>query len=87
MTPLLRALSVLSALELISVLALLLNLATVHDATLARVLGPTHGALYLAVALTALLAPGLRTRTRVCAALPVLSGPLTMHQVRREAAR
>lgn len=87
MTPLLRTLGVLSALELVSVLALLTNLATVHDPTLARALGPAHGALYLAVALTALLGQGLTTRTRVYALLPVLSGPLTVRQVRREAGR
>ncbi|WP_230989869.1 hypothetical protein [Rhodococcus oxybenzonivorans] len=46
MTGVLRALAALSALETVSVLALLINLGTVHDATLARVLGPIHGALY-----------------------------------------
>ncbi|MBR8744205.1 hypothetical protein [Nocardiopsis sp. MG754419] len=84
MNPLLRTLAVLSALELVSVLALLVNLLTVHDATLTRVLGPTHGALYLAVAVTALLGRGLGPRTRVGALLPVLSGPLTMLNVRKE---
>ncbi|MFJ9555423.1 hypothetical protein ACIRPH_16530 [Nocardiopsis sp. NPDC101807] len=85
MTPLLRTLSVLSALELVSVLGLLLNLATVHHEAVASVLGPTHGALYLATAVTALLGGGLATRTRVGALVPVLSGPLTMVNVRREA--
>ena len=87
MSPLLRTLGVLSLLELVSVLALLANLATAHDPTLASLLGPVHGVLYLAVAVTALLGRGLATRTRVGALVPVLSGPLTMVNVRREGRR
>ncbi|MFZ3392212.1 hypothetical protein TVH25_02990 [Rhodococcus sp. 7Tela_A2] len=82
MTGLLRTLAVLSALETVSVFALLVNVATVRDGTLADVLGPVHGALYLAVAVTALLGRGLTTRTRVSALVPVLSGPLTMVNLR-----
>ncbi|QHE72375.1 hypothetical protein [Rhodococcus sp. WAY2] len=85
MTGLLRILAALSALETVSVLALLVNLGTVHDATVARILGPIHGALYLAVAVTALLGRGLTTQTRVGALVPVLSGPLTMVNLRQEA--
>jgi len=86
-SPLLRTLSILSLLELISVLALLVNLATVHDSTIASMLGPVHGAFYLAVAVTALFGRGLSTRTRAYAVLPLLSGPLTLVQVRRETTR
>lgn len=85
MNGLLRTLAVLSALELVSVLALLANLVTVHDDTVSSVLGPTHGALYLAVAVTALLGRGLTARTRIGAVVPLLSGPLTVVNVRREA--
>ncbi|TQC44061.1 hypothetical protein EEB14_39585 [Rhodococcus sp. WS4] len=85
MTGLLRTLAALSALETVGVFVLLANLATVHDGTLAGVLGPVHGALYLAVAVTALLGRGLTTRTRVGVLVPVLSGPLTMVNLRQEA--
>jgi hypothetical protein len=85
MNTLLRTLGVLSTLEFISVAVLLVNLATVHDRTVTGLLGPAHGALYLAVAVTALLGRGLATRTRIAAVIPVLSGPLTMVNVRREA--
>jgi len=85
MNVLLRALGVLSLLELVSVLILLGNLMTVHDAALVHVLGPIHGALYLAVAVTALLGRGLTLRTRLGAVIPLLSGPLTMVNVRGEA--
>jgi hypothetical protein len=76
---------VLSVLELVSVLVLLVNLATVHDEALAHVLGPAHGALYLAVAVIALFGRDLTARIRIGALIPVLSGPLTMVNVRREA--
>lgn len=85
MSMLLRSLGVLSILEFVSVVALLINLGTVHDRTVTAVLGPTHGALYLVVAVTALLGRGLNARTRIGALIPVLSGPLTMMNVRREA--
>ncbi|WP_127479980.1 hypothetical protein [Nocardioides pantholopis] len=81
----LRALGVLSVLELASVLVLLGNLVTVHDPTVTSVLGPVHGALYLSVATNALLARRLTARTRIGAVLPGLSGPLTVLNVRREA--
>lgn len=84
MTRLLRVLSVLSVLELVSVLVLLGNLVTVHDEVVASALGPLHGALYLAVAVTALFGRGLTARTRVFAVIPLLSGPLTMYQVQQE---
>jgi hypothetical protein len=45
-----------------------------------------HGALYLGVVMIALFGRGLATRTRVYAVLPLLSGPLTLVQVRREVA-
>lgn len=87
MTPLLRALGVLSLAELVSVVVLVGNLATVHDDVITSVLGPIHGALYLAVAVTAVFGRALATRTRVLAVIPLLSGPLTLLQVRWEAAR
>jgi hypothetical protein len=87
MSPLLRTLAALSVVELLSVLTLLANLATVHNETLASILGPAHGALYLAVAAVALLGRGLTTWTRIGAVIPVVSGPLTMVNVRREAQR
>ncbi|WP_020015544.1 hypothetical protein [Promicromonospora sukumoe] len=87
MRPLLRALEVLSVLELVSVAVLLVNLATVHVDGVASALGPAHGALYLAVAVTALLGQGLLLRTRLLALVPVLGGVLTLVNVRREARR
>ena len=87
MTPLLRTLEVLSVLELLSIAVLLINLATVHVDGVASVLGPMHGALYLAVAVVALLGRGLMLRTRLMALIPVLGGVFTLINVRKEARR
>ncbi|WP_258724986.1 hypothetical protein [Cellulomonas sp. NS3] len=87
MRPLLRALEVLSALETVTVLVLLGNLATVHADAVTSTLGPVHGSLYLAVATTALLGRDLLPRTRVLALVPAVGGVLTLVNVRREARR
>jgi hypothetical protein len=76
MRRLLRVLEVLSVLELASIAALFGNLLTVHLPGLASALGPVHGTLYLAVAVTALLA-----------LVPLLGGAFTLANVRRERAR
>ncbi|GGH47543.1 hypothetical protein [Microbacterium album] len=87
MRPLLRALEVLSVLELVSIAALLLNLLTVHEPAVSSALGPIHGALYLAVAVTALLGRGLMLRTRLLALVPVLGGAFVLWLVRVERSR
>jgi hypothetical protein len=87
MRPLLRALEVLSVLELVSIAALFGNLLTVHAPGVASALGPVHGALYLSVAVTALLGRGLLLRTRLLALVPLVGGAFTLANVRRERAR
>jgi hypothetical protein len=83
----LRSLEVLSILELASIAVLLLNLATLHLRPVTAALGPAHGALYLAVAATALLGRGLLARTRWMALIPVAGGVLTLVNVRAERRR
>lgn len=83
----LRALEVLSILELASIAILLTNLATLHLRPVTAALGPAHGALYLAVAVTALLGRGLLARTRLMALIPVAGGVLTLVNVRAERRR
>ncbi len=87
MRPLLRTLEILSVLELVSIALLLGNRVTVDLPAVAPVLGPVHGALYLAVVVTALLGRGLLLRTRLLALVPVLGGVFTIVNVRREARR
>lgn len=83
----LRTLGYLSVLELVSIGALLLNLATAHLRPVAAILGPTHGALYLCVAAIALVARGLLPRTRALALVPVLGGAFTLVNIRAERRR
>ncbi|WP_233551470.1 hypothetical protein [Amnibacterium setariae] len=73
----------LGLLELVTLAALLANLVTVHDLVVARILGPVHGAVYLVVALVALLAPGLRWPVRLLGLLPVVGGAAVAWRVRR----
>lgn len=87
MRPLLRALEILSVLELLSIVVLLVNLLTVHERAVTSAIGPIHGALYLAVAVTALFGRGLLLRTRLFAVIPVLGGVLTLWMVRVERSR
>ncbi|RXZ72971.1 hypothetical protein [Agromyces albus] len=87
MRPVLRAFEVLSILELASVALLLANLATLHLRPITATMGPTHGALYLAVVVTALFGRDLLGRTRWMALIPVLGGALTLWNVRLEARR
>jgi hypothetical protein len=54
MVGLLRGLSILSAVETISLSALIVNLVTVHNGAVSAILGPVHGAMYLCVAAIAL---------------------------------
>ncbi|CAM3036296.1 hypothetical protein SAXI111661_15445 [Saccharomonospora xinjiangensis] len=80
-------LTALSLLELLSLAVLLTNLATVHADGVTSVMGPVHGAAYLSVAVIALLTRGLRTRTRVLVALPVIGGICALTLVPKEARR
>jgi len=87
MRPLLRVLGILSILELLSIAILVGNLTTVHIDGVASVVGPVHGALYLAVVVSALFGRGLLLSTRLLALVPVLGGIFTLVNVRREARR
>jgi hypothetical protein len=73
---------VFAVLEIVSLGVLLINLATRHDPTIARVIGPVHGAIYLSVALIALLSPGLRWSTRLLGLVPIVGGVLAAVRAR-----
>ncbi len=77
-------LAVLSVLELLSLAVLLTNLATAHADGVTSVLGPVHGTTYLCVAVIALFTRGLRTRTRILIALPLLGGICALALAPRE---
>ena len=87
MRHLLRTLGVLSVLELVSIAVLFANLISLHLRPVTVAIGPIHGALYLAVIVTALLGRDLRLRTRLWALVPLLGGVLTLVNVRAEHVR
>ncbi|PJJ72930.1 hypothetical protein CLV46_2509 [Diaminobutyricimonas aerilata] len=81
----LRALTVLSVLEVGTLAALLINLATVHVRAVTQAIGPTHGAIYLAVVMIVVFAPGFRRLDRILGCLPVIGGVVALVQARRRA--
>lgn len=80
------ALRVLGALELLTVVVLFANLATVHDAAVASAVGPLHGMAYLAVVVTALAVARGRHRVWLLAVVPAVGG-LLAERAARSAAR
>jgi hypothetical protein len=76
-------LTILAIAELATLAVLLINLWTVHLRPVTQLMGPLHGAVYLAVVVIVLLAPGLRVRDRVLGCLPVIGGTLALRAARR----
>lgn len=76
-----RVLRAAAVLEPVTLVLLLGNLATVHSAGVADVLGPLHGAVYLTVVLCLLLIEGAPTRARLLALVPGIGGLLAQHRL------
>jgi hypothetical protein len=79
-----RLFRVVAAVEFLSLLALLVNLATVHLPAITSLGGPIHGCAYLFVVVATLRNPDAPTTTKVLAWLPGVGGLLV---ARREAGR
>ena len=77
-----RLLRIAALVELASLVMLLANLATVHWAPVASLLGPVHGGAYLFVIGTTVQVAGDR-RTRLTAVLPGVGGLLVTRRLRR----
>ena len=67
--------------ELVSLALLLVNLATVHWAAVASLLGPTHGCAYLFV-IGATIRESRATSTRLLAIVPGIGGLLVIRRLR-----
>jgi len=78
-----RLFRVAAAVEFLSLLALLVNLATAHLPVITSLCGPIHGCAYVFVVVATLRAPTAST-TKVLAWLPGVGGLLVL---RREAGR
>ena len=75
----LRWLRLASWAETVSLLVLLVNLATAHAAAVASLMGPVHGSAYLATMVTAFLLP-LPQRSRLLTLVPGVGGLLALRR-------
>ena len=80
-----RTLAALAVAELLTLGVLLANLATLHLRPVTQMIGPTHGAVYLAIVAIVWISPGIRVRHRVLGSLPVVGGPIVAWLTRRAA--
>ncbi|MCP2164303.1 DUF3817 domain-containing protein [Goodfellowiella coeruleoviolacea] len=78
MNPSLRPLRIAAAVELLSLLVLLVNLATVHLPAVSSLIGPTHGCAYLFVIIATVRLPGTATRTKLLSLVPAIGGVLVL---------
>lgn len=75
-----------AAVELVSLLVLLANLATVHLPVVTSLGGPTHGCAYLFVVVATLRDPAATTAAKLMAWLPGIGGLLVVNAGRRSRA-
>jgi hypothetical protein len=80
-----RLLRLAAAVEAVTLLLLLVNLATVHVPAVAGVVGPLHGAAYLTAIVATLLNPDAPAAARWWAVLPGVGGLLAVRRLGREA--
>ena len=76
-----------AAVEFLSLLVLLVNLATVHLPAITSLGGPTHGCAYLFVVVATLRNPAASTATKVMAWVPGIGGLLVARQFADTTAR
>lgn len=81
----LRSLRIAAHAELLSLTALFANLATVDDRTVAALVGPAHGCVYLFVVVAVLRAGPAGRATRATALIPGVGGLLAVRRLRRAA--
>ena len=78
MTAMDRLLRAAAAVEALSLLVLLINLATAHVPEVASLTGPIHGCAYLFVIIAAFRLPGLGLGGRLCSLVPGVGGLLVL---------
>ena len=69
--------------ETLTLIVLLVNLATSHTKGVTSTVGPIHGIFYVTVIIVALLIPQLPNRIRLVAAIPAIGAPLAVWLMRR----
>jgi hypothetical protein len=78
---------VVAAVELISVLVLFVNLATVHLPVITSLGGPTHGCAYLVVVVATLRNPAASTAMKLMAWVPGVGGLLITYTSKTRSTR
>ncbi|AYF77537.1 DUF3817 domain-containing protein [Nocardia yunnanensis] len=69
-----RTLRLTAAAETLTLLVLLVNLATVHWPAVSSLVGPLHGCAYIAVVVLAFKVPESRPALRALAVIPIVGG-------------
>jgi hypothetical protein len=82
-----RLLRVAAPIEALSLVVLLVNLATVHVGGVAMVCGPLHGAAYLTIVIATLLETTAPAAVRWRAIVPGVGGYLVLRGLREAASR
>jgi hypothetical protein len=78
------ALRVAALVEALTLTAMLLNVATVHAAPVSALLGPLHGAAYLASIALVLTTPGVPRSARLRVLIPGVGGLLARRRLRED---
>lgn len=81
----LRLLAAIAAVELGSLLVLVINLATVHVPVVATILGPLHGCAYVAMIVGSAVHAGPRSLPTLLSIIPAAGGALSIAALRRRA--
>ncbi len=79
-----RPLRLAAAVELLSLLVLVINLATVHVRAVASLCGPVHGCAYLAVLILTAWSPAADRTAKLLAAIPGVGGLLATRRMNRD---
>lgn len=69
--------------ETVTLIVLLVNLATSHNEGVTSSVGPIHGMFYIGVVVVALLIPKLPNRIRAIAVIPAIGAPIAWWMMRR----
>ncbi|MGH3777264.1 MAG: DUF3817 domain-containing protein [Pseudonocardiaceae bacterium] len=77
----LRLLRAATGVELVTLIVLLANLATVHWPAVSSVIGPTHGCAYLFVIIAAVRAAGATRQATLMALIPGIGGLLALRRL------
>jgi hypothetical protein len=78
-----RLLRIAAPVEFVSLVVLLVNLATAHWRAVSSLVGPVHGCAYLFVVIATARVPGATVRTRLSAIVPGVGGLIAVRRLSR----